>query len=684
MKIRILAFFLFVFFFTNLKGQITKISDFTISNPFDDYTNYKTVASIGNKYLYTGTGDEDKGKELWISDGTKAGTKMVKDISPGAPSTNFNSFIVMNNVAYFIAETKEKGSELWRSDGTEAGTKIVKDIDPTGSALSLAFGKLFVFNNKLYFSAYTDATGREPWSSDGTEAGTKILADINPGTSSSSPEDFFEFNGKLYFFAKPDSFDPVELWSSDGTPIGTKKFKVINEKSEASGGKFGASNDKTFYFTAASGFNVELWKSDGTATNTKFVTLLENTIAEIVGLANGKALFTLNGGTHEDDLWVTDGTEAGTKVLFDAKYFIKRTPYSLIKFEGNAYCFINDEDDALILKTDGTTTASIAKFKTTTSGGDQFLIPFSKEFLIIGYRNYDENTEIYTSKGTEASTVLLSNHNKEYSESSMPSDFIELSNTNIVFKAEEISNDRELFMYNRSVPLTSQINVTGKIICNNDKTGELTVESAGGTMPYSYLWSNDEKKNKISNLSAGDYKVTVTDASGNSSIASVTLINPSPLIVTEVVTSETPNIKNGKIMLTVSGGVAPYTYKWNDGKTIKDISNIAAGIFKVTITDKNGCTFSKEIVVPLLSSNDELDLCMNNMSSTFDSEINLRSCLSFKKDVEILKTSGAVLYKSTFTDLLNVDTNDYISGAYIIRIYNVEKKLNYSRVIVKI
>ena len=69
---------------------------------------------------------------------------------------------------------------------------------------------------------------------------------------------------------------------------------------------------------------------------------------------NNKAIFTLNGGTNEDDIWVSDGTDIGTTVLKDLNYFIKRTPYSVIKWREHAYVLANDVDDLLLVKTDGT------------------------------------------------------------------------------------------------------------------------------------------------------------------------------------------------------------------------------------------------------------------------------------------------------------------------------------------
>ncbi|MDJ0835952.1 MAG: hypothetical protein QNK37_05500 [Acidobacteriota bacterium] len=160
---------------------------------------------FGNLLLFTAHTPEH-GRELWRTDGTEAGTQLVKDILPGSGSSQQalpeeiteSLFVEMGGFIYFAAMDAAHGHELWRTDGTEAGTTLIADIFPGERSGSPA--GLTVMNGRLYFSA-ADAAGRELWTSDGTAAGTRRISDILPGPASSSPELLGAGAGVLYFSA---------------------------------------------------------------------------------------------------------------------------------------------------------------------------------------------------------------------------------------------------------------------------------------------------------------------------------------------------------------------------------------------------------------------------------------------------------------------------------------------------
>jgi ELWxxDGT repeat protein len=268
--------------------------------------------------------DTTTGFELWKSDGTETGTTRVKDIVPGSGGSEPSSLTNVNGTLFFSAKIAGSGDiygnkELWKSDGTEAGTVLVKDINPgPNSSLPQNFVNV---NGMLYFSAF-DAAGFELWKSDGTSAGTVRVADINPGPSGSGPNLLTNANGRLFFFAN-DGVHGSQVWTSDGTTAGTFLLKDIvpaNSTSRLRGGFAAVSNTLFFVpYDAALGF--ELWKSDGTTAGTVPVKDTWPGIGD--GALSGPfavgnvVVFAGNDGVSGDEPWASDGTEANTHLVAD-------------------------------------------------------------------------------------------------------------------------------------------------------------------------------------------------------------------------------------------------------------------------------------------------------------------------------------------------------------------------------
>ena len=140
---------------------------------------------------------------------------------------------------------------------------------------------------------------------------------------------------------------------------------------------------------------------------------------------------------------------------------------------------------------------------------------------------------------------------------------------------------------------------TEDVSCNGLSDGQATVEVLGGTMPYSYAWSDGQTAATAANLSAGNYTVTVTDANGCEEALSVEINEPDALDldVTADIANTCEDASEGAVSASVTGGTPPYTYEWSNGATTASLTSLAAGAYTVTVTDANECTAEATIEV---------------------------------------------------------------------------------------
>ncbi|HEX8823365.1 MAG TPA: ELWxxDGT repeat protein [Archangium sp.] len=173
------------------------------------------TAFNGKLYFSAGKGTsgvdgDPEGEELWVSDGTVAGTKRFMDIYPGPGDSSPAGLSVMNGRLFFAADDGVSGREPWVSNGTASGTHLLKDLEP--GAAGSAPTELTPIKGTLFFSAETVGRGREPWLGDGTAAGTRPLTELAPGASGSGPSGFIR-SGWDVFFTADEGVHGRELWS---------------------------------------------------------------------------------------------------------------------------------------------------------------------------------------------------------------------------------------------------------------------------------------------------------------------------------------------------------------------------------------------------------------------------------------------------------------------------------------
>lgn len=151
---------------------------------------------------------------------------------------------------------------------------------------------------------------------------------------------------------------------------------------------------------------------------------------------------------------------------------------------------------------------------------------------------------------------------------------------------------------NEPAPISPNALVTNVSFCA-DSTGAIDLGPSGGTAPYSFQWNvNEAITEDISNLGQGTYTVTITDNNLCAQIDSFTVgLNDSLAVIVDVIQIDCSGGIPGSVSLTVSGGLAPYSFAWSDGSTTSSISVATGGTFDVTITDAQGCTMTASATV---------------------------------------------------------------------------------------
>jgi hypothetical protein len=164
------------------------------------------------------------------------------------------------------------------------------------------------------------------------------------------------------------------------------------------------------------------------------------------------------------------------------------------------------------------------------------------------------------------------------------------------------------------------------VLCFGNSTGAIDLTINGGTAPYAYLWSNGATTEDLAGITAGTYSVTITDANGCTTTASVTIAEPTATLAASTTQTDVLCFGNstGAVDLSVTGGTAPYTYLWSNGATSEDLNNVAAGTYSVSITDANGCSMTASVTITeptatLGATTTQTDvLCFGNSTGAVD------------------------------------------------------------------
>ena len=147
--------------------------------------------------------------------------------------------------------------------------------------------------------------------------------------------------------------------------------------------------------------------------------------------------------------------------------------------------------------------------------------------------------------------------------------------------------------------LVAATSLDSNVSCNGNADGGATVSATGGTTAYSYAWSNSATTASITGVAAATYSVTITDVNGCTDSSSVIITEPTVLVATATVDSNTScsSASTGVGSAVGSGGITPYLYEWSNGADTATANNLASGWHYVTVSDANNCTAIDSIEV---------------------------------------------------------------------------------------
>lgn len=274
-----------------------------------------------NGVVYFSADDGVHGRELWRSDGTRTGTHLVRDLSKPTEfgdGTGLGGLTAVGGRLFFFASVPGPGidsASLWVSDGTKAGTRSLW----SGQSARATAG----MRGFLYFIAEDFVGSRQLWVSDGTRAGTRRV----PGTPDHVIGPLTRVDRRLYFFRRVvqggDGYysQRTTLWKTDGTAAGTQKLLRLGdlEPEDLRATAF----DGKLYFVNGTQEAQQVWKSNGKVNGTRALTAFgTGWIGELAAV--GSRLFFSRSSTETDhELWVSDGRPAGTTKVISTSRWIR-------------------------------------------------------------------------------------------------------------------------------------------------------------------------------------------------------------------------------------------------------------------------------------------------------------------------------------------------------------------------
>ena len=630
----------------------------------DGFRSYEDVTfyTLGDQLFFAGF-SEVEGRELWQSDGTIAGTRLVKDINTQSEAIRlYSNPVAYQNQVYFATDegvwqtdgTSENttllqesfstfglnvlgeqliynapapGSSrtLWSSNGTEAGTQPLLDSAASASLTFIFRDNQPQIGSSLFFGGRQTEFGYELWKTDGTAEGTSMVKDINEGNGDSfysfENDDYILINNTLYFPASEETLGQ-ELWKTDGTEAGTVPVSDINPFGNASPRSFAEVNG-TIYFTAEDGTaGRELWKTDGTTEGTMLVKDIHVGDEDDDGLSSnaelinykGTLFFSANDGENGRELWKSDGTEAGTQMVKNiypksnnSNFIRSSNPSNFIIYNDLLLFVAQDSTGFKIWRSDGTE-AGTQTFMDMATGGGFFEV--NGILFFVGDDN-EHGRELWRTDGTPEGTQLVQDIFTGPNDSSpRPLGYV---NDALYFIASDETNGQELWALS-PLRIQTELSTSSSAVCSTEDSITFTISVTDAGAEPSYQWYVNDQL--IPDQSGSAY--TAAGFTDGDEVKVQIVASKDVWVLQDSVFSETitvdfstliPKITIANNTLTASEGAS---YQWFlEGEllpeTTQTITALESGNYQVEITNASGCVARSETV--------EVIVCTSNVPS---------------------------------------------------------------------
>ncbi len=340
-------------------------------------TDAQVLTALGDQVIFFGD-DGVSGFQLFASNGTAAGTIPLQ--APGLPLEqrlipHQTQFVQLGSQLFFNGLTIQNGFELWATDGTVAGTRLVRDSAPgAGDTFVTDEVNLWTDGQRIYFDGAGPGNLRQVWVSDGTETGTKPFREF-AAVAYSNPRQHTVVGDRVFFTAS----DPVNgrnLWvTSAGPAAATRVSDLIPGAGDAVMSELTAVGNTLFFsmYDAANPRSQRLWSSDGTAGGTQPLEAAPSSgatnyryrlvagIDRLYFVASNRARSSAPESGNNEELWVSDGTIVGTRMVRDIRVGSAGSqPEQLVTVGNQLYFSASTENETKRLWTsDGTLAGTV-------------------------------------------------------------------------------------------------------------------------------------------------------------------------------------------------------------------------------------------------------------------------------------------------------------------------------------